>query len=330
MGEVAFNRHSIKPDAAKGDPADKEFSSLSVKGVELARERARTDVKALVEQSAPGSVIFYGAASNYARTKETAEIFGEELKKIFEGKNDILVLTKKDIDALNAKKKIDAIKKIIEDNRGKKIVIDYPLYLSELSLKDTGWYLDDNEKQRSPYTEALLAKYGGKLSDAVLRDWIVNEGVIRAKGADGKFQTITGANPTKIAKDSLHAVARLEAFAKRFTGNRPLVLGLSGHSFYLDAMLAYLAGKGEVSGKTFDMVSGGGKMIDPTEMTRINLTPSGGSVTYRGKPYQIDFRIAKDAQSPHKPPAERQKKPFGERRPSRERSERPSREKKVS
>lgn len=321
MGEVAFTRHSIRP--SEGDPADAEYKNLSVKGVEKSRERARIDVKALVEQSSAGAVIFFGGASNADRTKETAEIYGEELKGLFTGKNDVLVLTKKDIDALGAggaTKKINEVEKIIKANAGKKILIDYPLYLSELSLIDTGWDMKDGK--RSPYAEALLANHEGKLTDKTLREWIDSEGVIKTKNG-----SITGPNPTKVAKDMVHAISRLEAFAKKFTGNRPLTLGLVGHSFYLDAMITYLAGKGEVSGKTFDEICGG-KTIDTTEMTRIDLKQSGGSITYRGKPHSVDFKIAKEAQSLSYKPYERAKKPFGERRPARGIAERQSRERK--
>lgn len=254
-----FTRHSMRPK--EGDQEAPDFEGVSEKGVELAKQRAREILESL-EQSENGTIMFMGGASEIARTKSTALIYGNEIRDVIseQKRDDILVFVPEDLDSIEGySNKVDYLVKQITANPEKKIVIDFPLFIKEFSFvgdfttEEGGW---------TQYTREMLKRSGGD-SEKFLRDWLDNQGVIG---------DLKGPNPKEIAEKQLAGLNRLRKFVEKYISGRPLIIGSVGHSWSLDALAVYLASKGEVTAEAFDKTKA--KMIGETGM--IKLTQKDG------------------------------------------------------
>lgn len=274
MRESFFARHSLKPD--KISPESPEYKGLSEKGVELAREKAR-EVLEILEKSEPGTVMFIGGASEAIRTKSTARVFGEEVKELAnkDGKEDILVLTEKDIaDREKGYSQIvEGVTDLINANKDKKVIVDFPLMLKEFAMKP--WM--DDKGNLSEYTQKLMAKNNNN-SNACVKEWITT---------GGKTNDLQGPDPEQIAKDHIKGVERLTDFARKYIENRPLVIGFVGHSWNLDALAVYLANNGKIDAEGFQKV--GGEMIKDSEIGRIEIRDGEAVLNYKNKEYPVNL-----------------------------------------
>lgn len=254
-------RHSMKPEG--DDPESTEFSGISEKGVILAKEKGREILKDL-EEAEEGTIMFISGISEAIRTRSTAEVYGQEMKKTIseEAKEDIIVLLPEDLPKdLKKRKKhyiassVEFLSEKIKENPDKKIVVDFPLFIKEFSLEGR-WINDSGEM--TEYTKELLERNNND-GDESLRDWFDNE---------GKIGDLEGPNPTEVAEQQLAGIERLRKFAKKYIpSERPLIIGSIGHSWNLDAMAVYLANNGEVSREAFDEMKA--KMIGETKLIRI-------------------------------------------------------------
>lgn len=265
-------RHSIKP---KGEDKESAYKGISEKGEQLSRERAK-ELLQLVENAPEGAIIFIGGASDQIRTKSTAEVYGEEMKKIVaEEEKDIMIFNREDIaDDKNGYSKIvgDLAEKI-NNNPNKKIIVDYPLFLKEFSIGN-GKFLNADGSMND-FTKKIL-EVGGT-EEGALKKWIESEGII-----DG----IQGPNPEKIAEDQLNGIKRLFEFAKKSIGdNRPIIIGFVGHSWTLDVLAVYLANNGKVNMEGFEKI--GGTMVKETECAELSIQDGKGVFKYRGNGYEI-------------------------------------------
>lgn len=295
IGEIeggAFSRHttSARHKAEKpGDELSREYPSLTQGGVEKARETARADLLTAIERAPEGALLFVGGKSDQARTGHTGEVYGEELEKIAGTRADLFVMTKKEIDGRREitehdkdKKVVDWIKDRVRQSPDKKIVVDYPLRIKELSYAHDNRWTDAGGKKTDYFVE-IVKKYGGNHAPAA-GDWIENRG--RLELPDG--QVLQGPNPEKVAKEYLHGLARLQAFARKIVPDRPVIVHGVGHQWDLDAVACYLA-TGKVDKASFDEVCGG-RVIDESEtVSDISITPDGKSaVRYRGREFEYN------------------------------------------
>lgn len=249
-----FTRHSTRPK--EGDPESAEFEGVSEKGVELARERAREILESL-DGLENGTIMFVGATSEIPRTKSTALIYGNEIKKILlkETRDDVLIFMPEDLEKIEGySNKINYLVNQITTNPDKKIIIDIPLFIKEFSFVGD---FTTKEGKWAPYTQELLKRNEGD-SEKALRDWLDNQGII----GDTK-----GPNPKEIAEKQLVGLNRLREFAGKYIPNRPLIIGSVGHSWSLDALVLYLANRGEVTVEAFDELKA--KMIGDAEMIKL-------------------------------------------------------------
>ncbi|MBI4448245.1 hypothetical protein HY643_04650 [Candidatus Woesearchaeota archaeon] len=263
-------RHSKKP---KGEDIEsKEYKGISKSGVDLARQSA-TNILETIERSPPGAVIFLGGVSEEPRTRSTAEVYGDQLKKLLsDRKDEYIVITKIDIAKEQGYTKIiQQIKDVIDKNPDKKIIVDIPLFIKNIAQKSEGWLT--KEGKPAPYTIKLLEKTKGDQSEAE-KYWIENQGEI-----DG----LKGPKPLEVAKKYEEGINRLEQFARKYIGNRPCITGLVGHSWGLDAYLTYLVGEGKIDLPNFEKVSLGKGIIKETEMASVKITPEMTTITYREK-----------------------------------------------
>ncbi len=249
-----FTRHTTRPK--ESDPESAEFEGVSEKGVELARQRAGEILESL-ENLENGTIMFVGGTSEILRTKSTALIYGEEIKKIIleKKRDDILVFLPENLENIEGySNKVNYLVNQIVANPEKKIVIDIPLFIKEFSFVGD---FTTKEGRWAPYTQELLKRNNGD-SEKALRDWLENQGTI---------ENIKGPNPKEVAEKQLAGLNRLREFMEKYIPGRPLAIGSVGHSWSLDALALYLSNKGEVSAEAFDDLKA--RMIGDAEIIRI-------------------------------------------------------------
>jgi hypothetical protein len=250
-----FTRHATRP--TEHDP-ESSFSGISEQGVELAKARAK-DLLNSVEQSQTGSVLFISGVSEMPRTRSTAEIYGKEMQNTAaqEHLDDVMVITADEVKNIcGYKNKAAFIEQQITENPEKKIVIDIPLFLKELSFVDD--FTDSNGKWNA-YTAELL-KHNNNDDQRALHEWLANQGVM------GELH---GPNPKDIAEKQLTAVERLRTFVQKHIAERPIIIGSVGHSWSLDALAVYLANNGKVTAEAFDTLHA--KMIGESETIALEM-----------------------------------------------------------
>ena len=198
-----LSRHSIKPKG--GDLESSEFSGISERGVEIAKERAQ-EIFSDLEKSENGTVMFLGGASELPRTKSTAMVYGKEMKNLImeQGRDDIVILLPEDIEEIEGfTNKVNFIAEQVKTNPNKKIILDFPLFMKEFSFKGT-W--TDDKGNPSQYLIQLFKKNGNN-EEAAMEDWFDNQGIIG---------DLVGPNPKEVAEQQLAGIERLREFAKKY------------------------------------------------------------------------------------------------------------------
>lgn len=291
---AVLSRHSLRGK-------DSPYPGISAVGVEKARERARGDLKELVEKSPAGAVMFIGGASEEIRTKSTAEVYGDELENIFEGREDTVVITKSAVEELvkqgdrtinEVVRAVRAVAGIVDSNPDKKIIVDYPLFLKEFErqrfLKPETWH---KEREVLPYYIALVKEAKGDEADEFLRQWFISKGKITDPDTG---EVLEGPNPDNVAAEYLRGLGRLRDFARKHIGKeRPLTLVVVGHTPSLDAFITHFASTDKRASPENLAAVNNGRMFVPAEITKIDLgksnlgiVPSVVGVTYRGRTFQ--------------------------------------------
>ncbi|MCR4275320.1 MAG: hypothetical protein NUV83_01010 [Candidatus Wolfebacteria bacterium] len=270
-------RHSDKPD--EKNPESQTHPGLSEKGVEKAKEQKAREIKEIIDNAPDRALIYIGGATELARTKSTAIAAGEGLKTLYENDETVLVLIKEEI--LNQAGKTgsisSAIKKIIEivesdENKNKKIVVDFPLFVKELSF-DRRW---DAKKDNFEYYDYLDKKYGDN-EEGAFEEWSHTKGE-NIEGSEGP-------NPETVAEEYLFGLDRLHEFAKKYFPERPVVIGAVSHRWDLDAAILKLI-TGEVSPKSFKEISDE-KLTDTTEGATITIGGDQIKIVWRGKEFEV-------------------------------------------
>lgn len=290
--EFIFSRHSKRADTKmgygepeKGDKVSERYPSLTEQGVELAYELGQKEFAEMVEKAEKRTVIFIGGASEEEgeRTKATAEIIGDSLAKQFQDRDDVEVMTKKQIDKLRHKgKMLQEVQKIIQDNPDKKFVLTYPFFLKELSLRPH--HRAKKTGEHTPYMQELLKQTNYQETEAA-REWFRNQGKIDKEG-----EILKVPSPQQTAEAQLGGINRLRDFVRRFIKDRPLVVGVVGHGWQLDALAVYLANQGKVSYKAFmDLFNG--EIMEQPETGKLVVQEKGVTFQYRGKNYNVPKKL---------------------------------------
>ena len=270
-------RHSDKPDDK--NPESQTHPGLSEKGVEKAKEQKTREIKGIIDNAPDRALIYIGGATELARTKSTAIAAGEGLKALYKDKESVVILTKEEI--LNQAGKTGSIsstiKKIIEivendENKNKKIIVDFPLFVKELSF-GRRW---DAKKDNFEYFDYLDKKYGDN-EEGAFEEWSHTKG----ENTEGSG----GPNPDTVAEEYLFGLDRINEFAKKYFPDRPIVVGAVSHRWDLDAAILKLIAD-EVSPKSFKEISNE-KLTDTTEGTVITINGNQMKIAWRGKEFEV-------------------------------------------
>jgi len=278
MAEKNFSadvrRHSFKP--ANKDAESTKYAGLDKEKGVLEARRVGEEMK-IVENAPAGSLIFIGGATEAARTVSTAELYGEGLAQAYKENSEVLVLTREKIksiarDAGGYEKAVDEIAKVVNDNRDKKVVVDFPMFINELSF-GRRWGLF--EKKSKSYFNYLMKKYDFD-EDKAFAEWVETGGLTDEEG-------LQGPDPDQVADEYLRGLEKLEQFARRYAKNRPITIGAVGHRWELDAFIVKLA-TGRVSSENFKKICDN-KLTAENEGVRLEIKSGEVRVFYRGKDY---------------------------------------------
>ncbi len=300
-----FHRHDTPArNATESDSISQDYNDLTEGGVEHAIEVARTDILETINNAPDGAVLFIGGRSDQIRTGQTGEIWGEALSELpDESKENLLVITKKEIDNMHelskenhdGSKVIDEINHLISENPDKKIIIDYPLFIKQLGYGYEDRWTQKNQEgkiEKTPYFSEILKKHHNNHAEAI-HDWLQNDGTLELE--DGRL--LQGPRPETVAKQYLYGLERLYHFAKdKIPTSRPVLVHAIGHQWDLDAVATYLA-KGKVNYEAWEEVMGRPdadkeeQVINEGEAVQnIIIDPQSGSmsVEYRGNKFNYE------------------------------------------
>lgn len=296
---TARHTKKTKTPTEGSDESGEFYPGITAEGEKTAREKTRNEVMEVIEGSEPGSVIIFGGATDLVRTKSTTRVSGSELKTILADKPEYLVIDEQDISSLvhdrTTESTLHALEKKVAEHKDKKVIVMYPLYISELSMikKDTGrmagrqaWKTGGDKEEWTPYLTEVMKQAGDKEYEAV-EQWVKSNGVLTAE--DGT--RLEGPNPLETAQEYVTALRRLEKVAKKLFPNRPLVIEATGHSWDIDVFIDYLAHKGNITPEGVrEIARGSGEepsIISDFESPVIKVGNNQATVTYRGKTYPI-------------------------------------------
>lgn len=260
LGNDFFTRHSKRPKSEEDE--SREYPGISEEGVEMAKERAK-DILELLKKAEPGAVMLIGGVSDQIRTTSTALVYGHEIKDLLalENNSEIEVILPEELKRVEGY--FALLNKLIL-NKDKKFAVVFPLNIPELSYDG-----DFMEKGKwNAYSWALM-KRNNRDSEAILRDWLDNQGEI----AD-----LSGPKPKEVAEKQLLVLEKLRRLGKKYLPGRDLLIGAVGHSWALDALAVYLANDGEVTLENFDKMKA--KMIVETGMIAIKENEQGDFLQY--------------------------------------------------
>lgn len=271
-----LTRHSKKFKEGKGLVNSEEYSGITPEGVELARKTTEEELKPMIDALPNNSVMALIGASDAVRTKSTAKVYGDTLKQLYKDDSEIIVETREEIaDQKESYSEILAkIKSEIGNNLDKKFIINFPLFIKEFSM--VGRWLD-KDGNLMPYCEKLLAAVKDD-DDQALVKWVESNGEI-----DG----IKGPDPNEVARAYEQGFNRLRDFANKNISDRPVYIGGAGHSWDMDAFIAYMT-HGKVDNESIKEIMGENeKMIKETEPFYFSVEKDTVLGKYRGKDYNI-------------------------------------------
>lgn len=284
-----FSRHTARSDGTMGlgggEGGSEQYPSLTEQGVERAQELARTEFTKMIEEADPSTVMFLGGASEEVRTKQTGDVIGNSLAEHFRDREDIAVITRADIEQLRIRTKeaeggrvLPELQRLLDENQGKKVVVTYPLAIKQFGLRPH--HREKETGAHTPYIQALLARTGRDENKAVL-EWFRNKGKIEKEG-----KVLEVPSPQQTAEAHVEGINRLRTFTTRFAKDRPVLVGLVGHGWQLDALAVYLANKGRANVTGFKKLFGG-KALKQPEAGTVTVSQQGATFSYRGKDYDV-------------------------------------------
>ncbi len=280
--KICLSRHANSARHTKdgaGSQVSEQHPNLTLNGVEQAKKTAREQILSTIEQAQPGMVYCILAKSDQARTGDTGEVYAEELKRIADQRDDLVVLTSGDVRSIyrgtgSVTKTVQKIRERFNDPT-KKYVIAFPLQIKELSYSYLGRWTKEGKK--TEYFERLVDKHGGSHAEAV-HDWIKNQGKL-----DLEDRTVEGPKPKDVARQYLEGITRVYQFARKLLPHNQLIIHGIGHQWDLDSVVTSFRSE-NVDYESFKETTGG-TVIGESESMSITLGLT-KRVTYRGRTFE--------------------------------------------
>lgn len=279
-----------------GKQESPDYPGLTLEGVEEAREKAVCEILPIIENSIPGSVTFLAAVSELERTRSTANVFSDAMAEEISGKEiDILLISRNEIKKIAAEEKsfsgiVDRLKKIISENKDRKIIIDFPLFLKGLSMVET----KDTEavKVHRKGLITLEKSEDGRELENLTPD--ANDLYKEKNYDEAEFlKTLVEAgkardlDPEKIALGFQGSINKaVDLFRRQIDNSRPLGVIAVGSSGWLEWLAIYLANKGKIDQEGLRQVYSG-KNLAESEFYTVGFEPDKTEISIRDKKFTI-------------------------------------------
>lgn len=274
--KASYGDEALEPEQYKG-------YGLTSEGVELGYKRVDEEIYPMYEQMPEDGVMVLIGASFRPRTKGTLRVFTEALKE-----HDIPNVIDEDWWSNHQggmTKKVETIVQEMQNKTKEKFLVSLPLSMKE--FMDPRWYAEEDGKRQihtkedkwnQEYLSYLKEKYGDDYSKDV-HGWLQEEG--QAIGN----QDIP--NPTNTAENYIAGIQRLSEFLGRFIPeNRPLIIGICGHSGEADAFIDYLASNKIITGDQYKRLGG---VIKETELIKLHFNGNKVRMEYRGEEFDLNL-----------------------------------------
>ena len=305
---VFVMRHTDRPDKSQHPESSRYPGTTEGYGVDAIRERALPQIIDAIDTAAPDAIVAIAGASEEIRTKSTSEIVGDLLKEHYRDSPRVLVVTRSSIDTMRrigasqpgSFKITELLKDIVAENPDKKVVIDYPLFIKELSLRPH--FRQSVSAESSGFSEHIAGRARERFGDTAQIDV---EGTVD-RVASYQAETTAGAKifmemenkeevepyggilPADAAARQWSAINRLGQFvqnAVHTTGaehRRPILLGLVGHGWNLDALVTSLVNEGKANAEGFRKIGDTAVAVGEAAIIRMN-SGEVPTLIFRGK-----------------------------------------------
>jgi hypothetical protein len=266
-----------------------DYPGLTLEGVEEAKVKAVREILPIVENGAPGSVTFLAAVSELERTRSTANVFSDTIAAEISGKeSDILLISQNEIRSISAEEKlftriVSRLKQIIDENKDKKIIIDFPIFLKGLSMAET--------KRRKGLITLEKSEDGGEIENLTpgANDLYKTKNYDEAEFLktlveSGKEKDL---DPKKIALGFQESINRgVDFFRQRLDVSRHLNVISVGSSGWMEWLAVYLANKGRIDQDSLQETFSGKNMAE-TEFYVVDFKPDKVEISIRDKKFSI-------------------------------------------
>lgn len=308
---VIVGRHTVRSD--KMPPESKRYQGLAEGvAVEAVRE-AMPEVFDMIESSDKDALIVFIGASEEPRVQVTVEVMGDLLEEKYKGNHQEAVVTRSQIEKMRTEKDgnpekfkvIQNLSNLIAQNRDKQVILDYPLFVKELSLRPhirqsetavhTGFAQHIMDRAKEVHGDSTRYGADGKVDKLASYQAETTDGakVFMSMQKKEEVAPYGGATPQYIAEQHVRAIGRLTSFIKRQLQEkdrgRQLIIGMIGHGWNLDAFFSYLANEGKANTEGYIKATGDGEAVRMPEMAKIKIGRRGESSTFsfRGKSFEI-------------------------------------------
>lgn len=266
-----------------------EYPGLTIEGVEEARGKAVEEILPIIEKGAPGTVTFLGATSELERTRSTANVFADAIAENIRDKNEnILMIGRNEIKEIYAETKslsvtVNQLKKIVDENKDKKIIIDFPLFLKGLSMAET--------KKRKGLITLEKTEDGREIENLtpdandLYKEKSYDEAeFLKTLIESGKTKDL---DPVKIAEGFRNSIDALVNFFRRnFDQQRSLNVIAVDSSGWMEWLAVYLANKGKIDQESLQKVFSG-KNLAETEFYTVDFEPDKTEIRVRDKKFSV-------------------------------------------
>lgn len=280
---ICLTRHANSARHSEPDkPLSQDYLSLTERGVKQAEATAQEQLLSVITQSQPRTVYFILACSDQERTRDTARVYGAQLKKLAAARDDLVVATEEDIRRIHAEQgtvtaTLQKIGTLAQDPQ--KLVISFPLQVKELSYAYKDRWTKNGKK--TDYFETLVGLFDGSHARAV-HHWIANQGTLTAEG-----RLLAGPKPKDVAQQYLDGMTKVHDFAQKIFQDKNVIVHGVGHQWDLDAVVASFVDP-EVTYGAFKHATGG-NVIGESEFMKIALGKE-NTVQYRGKMFTRQYK----------------------------------------
>lgn len=270
-----FARHGERTDKSS-NPESEKYKGITESGLEKIKENTEK-IRQMIDNASPNAVVNIGGSSEEDRTRSTADAIGDYLSESYSEDPNTITITRHQITIQKESGEMpDTISYIthqIENNPDKRIIISYPLFLKEFSIRPH--FRDQNTGKTTDLTNDLYkaAQENEQAATHILM------------GGEGSQNIDFPVSPQQLADKQKKGLQRLREFSRRFIKDREIIIGFVGHAWDLDALASDLANQGQADYEGF--IKSGGQEIEQAEVGIVDIKEGKTVFSYRDQEFKI-------------------------------------------